>query len=398
MSSGSHRRICEDSIHQPMSTKDSRMDFDLLEGQELFLDTTKRFLAAHWSTHNIRGLLDDPRGIDPSVLSRGVDLGWTSLMVPEHLGGGSVSGEPVLDVAVLAKELGRALFSGPIIPTNIAAYALSTFGSKEIADIHLPAVASGMEVIAWAVAEQGTWWGADATDVRAVPVHGAYQLHGIKSPIQDAQVAHQFLVSAEAPEGLTQFLVPADAEGVAVRPLHSIDLARRFASVQFDAVEVTAASVVGSAGNAGEAIERQLALALALQCAETVGATEFAFDMTLAFVKDRKAFGRAVGSYQAIKHRFADMFLWLESAKAVTAAAVAAVQSGERPSATASLAKAYVAEKCPLIVRDCLQMHGGLGFTWDHDIHLFLRRVESNALTYGWRDYHLDRLAPVIGV
>ncbi len=252
--------------------------------------------------------------------------------------------------------------------------------------------------MAWAVAEQGTRWGADATGVEAAPTQGGYQLCGIKSPIQDAQVAHHFLVSAVAPEGLTQFLVPADSRGVTVRPMESMDLARRYGSVEFDAVEVPASAVVGSAGKAEEAVERQLALALALQCAETVGATKFAFDMTLTYVKDRKTFGRPIGSYQALKHRFADMFLWLEGAKAVTAAAVTAVQQGERESATASLAKAYVAAKCPLIVRDCLQMHGGIGFTWDHDIHLFLRRVESNALTYGWRDYHLDRLAPFIGL
>lgn len=374
------------------------MDFDLLEGQELFLDSTRRLLAASWSTHNVRDLLEDPRGVDHSVLSRGVDLGWTSLMVPENLGGGSVSGEPVSDLAVLVKELGRALFSGPIIPINVAAYALATFGSKQIADDHLRAIASGVEVVAWAVAEQGSLWGADATGVEATPTQGGYQLGGIKSPIQDAQVAHHFLVSAVAPEGLTQFLVPADTRGLAVRPMESMDLSRRFASVEFDAVEVPASSVVGSPGKAEEAVERQLALALALQCAETVGATEFAFEMTLTYVNDRKAFGRPIGSYQALKHRFADMFLWLEGAKAVTAAAVAAVQQSERESVTGSLAKAYVAAKCPLIVRDCLQMHGGIGFTWEHDIHLFLRRVESNALNYGGRDYHLDRLAPTIGL
>ena len=374
------------------------MDFDLLEGQELLVDTTRRFLAANWSTNDVRNLQEDPSRVDQSVLRRGVDLGWTSLLVPEHCGGGSVSGEAVLDVAVLAKELGRSLFSGPVIPTNVAAYALSTFGSKQVADEHLPSVASGAEVIAWAVAEEGSLWGADATGVEAAPTEGGYQLRGVKSPIQDAQVAHHLLVSAVAPEGLTQFLVPADSPGVVIRPMESLDLGRRFASIEFDAVDVPRSAIIGTAGKADEAVERQLSLALALQCAETVGATEFAFDMTLTYVKDRKAFGRPIGSYQALKHRFADMLLWLEGAKAVTAAAVSAVQRCERESVATSLAKAYVAAKCPLIVRDCLQMHGGIGFTWEHDIHLFLRRVESNALTYGWRDDHLDRLAPVIGL
>ena len=374
------------------------MKLDLLDGQDLFLDTTKRFLAASWSTQSIRSRPDMPDRSDRAIASRGADLGWTSLMVPDELGGGSVSGHAVSDLALLIEELGRVLFSGPVVSTNVAAFALATSGITHLAEDHLPRVASGTNLIAWAVPEEGARWGADATETAATASAGGFVLRGVKSPIQDAELADHLLVSAMTSDGLTQFLVPSDARGVTVVPLESIDLARRLAVVEFDAVEVPATAVVGAVGKAEEAVERQLSLALALQCAETVGATGAAFDLALTYVKERNAFGRPIGSYQALKHRFADMLLWLEGAKAVTEAAVDSLEGGTGGLASASTAKAYVAAKCPLIVRDCLQMFGGIGFTWEHDVHLYLRRVESNALLYGGRDYHLDRLAPGIGL
>jgi len=374
------------------------MKLDLMDGQDLLLDTTKRLLTASWSTQTIRSRHDVGDRSDRAISSRGADLGWTALMVPDELGGGSVSGHAVSDLALLVEELGRVLFSGPVVSTNLAAFALAASGSTHLAEEHLPGVVSGTSLIAWAVPEEGTRWGADATGITATPSAGGFVLRGVKWPIQDAEYADHLLVSAMTPDGLTQFLVPADVSGVTVGPMESIDLARRLAFIEFDSVQVPATAVVGAVGEAEEAVERQLALALTLQCAETVGATDAAFDMALTYVKDRKAFGRAIGSYQALKHRFADMLLWLEGAKAVTEAAVDALERGTGESDSACMAKAYVASKCPLIVRDCLQMFGGIGFTWEHDVHLYLRRVESNALLYGDRDYHLDRLAPGIGL
>jgi alkylation response protein AidB-like acyl-CoA dehydrogenase len=162
-------------------------------------------------------------------------------------------------------------------------------------------------------------------------------------------------------------------------------------------VEVPASAVIGRVDAAGHELELQLALSLALQCADTIGATDAAYEMTLDYVKERKAFGRPIGSYQALKHRLADMLLWLESSKAATSAAVAAVQAGHGALETARIAKAYVADRCPAIVRDCLQMHGGIGCTWEHDLHLFLRRVDANAAIHGGVDQHLDALAGQIG-
>jgi alkylation response protein AidB-like acyl-CoA dehydrogenase len=374
------------------------VDLNLTEDQELFLDTTGKFLRAKWPMTAVRGLSEGVDGFDRLIWEQGAELGWTSLLVPEEYGGGSVSAAPVMDLSMIAEELGKFLVAGPVLPTNVVALALAEAGPEGLAKEHLPRVASGEEIVAWAVAEGGARWGADARGVTAVVSGDGFVLSGTKTPVQDAGVAEYLLVSAETDGGVSQFLVARDTPGLEVVVLGSLDLARRFCRVSFDQVYVPAAALVGGLGQAGEGIERQLALMVALQCAETVGAADRAVEMTLAYVKDRRSFGRPIGSYQALKHRLVDMVLWLESSKAATAAAVAAVQFGVEASAAASVAKAYVGDRCPVILRECLQLHGGIGYTWEHDLHFFMRRVETNAALYGTADYHRDRLAPTIGL
>src|SRR5262249_43765399 len=161
------------------------------------------------------------------------------------------------------------------------------------------------------------------------------------------------LVAARTPGGVTQFLVPADAPGLTITAMKGLDLARRFAQVRFDGVEVPFSAVVGEVDQAADAVQEQLALAGTLQCRGAVGTTDGAFEMTLAYAKDRKAFGRPIGSYQALKHRLADMLLWLESSKAAALAAAKAVQFDVNASYAASLAKAYIGDRCPVIGREC---------------------------------------------
>jgi alkylation response protein AidB-like acyl-CoA dehydrogenase len=373
------------------------VDLDLSADQSLFLETTRRFLTANWPVRAVRDLIDDPIGFDRTVWDQGASLGWTSMLVPEDHGGGSISGKGVADLAIVAEELGRFLFMGPVLPSNVVAFALARWGTEEQANALLPRLVSGAEIAAWAVAEETDLWGAGGARMEAVPLKGGYRLSGVKSPVQDAHLVNQLLVSARTAGGVTQFLVPNETSGVSVSPLRGLDLARRFSRVCFDEVDLPSSAVVGDVDGASAAIDSQLALAVALQCAETVGATDRAFEMTLTYVKDRKSFGRAIGSYQALKHRLADMLLWLESAKAAALAAINAVQSDVDAGYWASLAKSYIGDRCPAIARDCLQMHGGIGYTWEHDLHLYLRRVESNALIYGRPDQHRDRLADAVG-
>jgi alkylation response protein AidB-like acyl-CoA dehydrogenase len=206
-------------------------------------------------------------------------------------------------------------------------------------------------------------------------------------------------VTARTGEGLTQFLVPADAAGVRVTPLRSLDFVRRFAAVRFEDVRVPESAVVGPVGGADPDVELQVQLAVALQCAETVGATDRVFEFTAQYAFDRYSFGRPLASYQALKHRFADMKTWLEACHATATAAARGVQEGAADAGElASVAKSYVGERSVDIIQDCVQMHGGIGVTWEHDIHLYLRRATVNREMYGTPADHRERLAAHLGM
>jgi alkylation response protein AidB-like acyl-CoA dehydrogenase len=358
------------------------VDLDLSDDQQLFRETTQKFLAARWPMQSVRALLDDPVGLDRDLWTRGAELGWTSMLVPEEHGGGSISGARIKDLAIVAEELGRALTPGPTLPTNVVAEAIARSAAEQLAAEHLPGIAAGQVVATWT---------SPTAPVDAVAVDGGFCLTGAASPVQDARSADLLLVTARIRDGLVQAVVPTSADGLGIDRLEALDITRRYDRVRFDGVEVPATAVLPNVD-----VDHLLALALALQCAETIGAASVVFDFTLEYVQDRKAFGRPIGSFQALKHRLAEHTLWLETARAVTSTAVAATQAGDGLDA-ARLAKVWVAERCPALVRDGLQMHGGIGFTWEHDIHLFLRRVDANTAVLGGIDTHLDALAPTIG-
>jgi alkylation response protein AidB-like acyl-CoA dehydrogenase len=227
---------------------------------------------------------------------------------------------------------------------------------------------------------------------------GGLVLNGVKRPVEAAGSARHLLVTGREPGGgLTQVLVPADAPGVAVTPLRTSDYGRRLAAVTFTDVRVPDIAVVGERGGAGAPsgqVERQLQIALVVACAESAGAMQAGFEMTLAWARDRYSFGRPLASYQALKHRCADMKTWLEASRAITGAAAAAV--GERaPDAgeLASAAKAYIGQYGPELMQECVQLHGGIGLTKEHDLHLYLRRITTNAMLYGTPAEHRARIA-----
>jgi alkylation response protein AidB-like acyl-CoA dehydrogenase len=197
------------------------------------------------------------------------------------------------------------------------------------------------------------------------------------------------LVVARCGDQVRQFLVPTDAPGVRIAPQQSVDLVKQYAQVHFDGVVVQRSAAVGSAAEAIASIDRQSQLAQVLQCAEVVGILQTVFDFTVQWALDRHTFGRPLASYQALKHRFADMKLWLEACRATTAAAVADV-AADSPTAglSASVAKSYVGEMAAQIVHGCVQMHGGIGVTWEHDLHLYLRRVTLYSAMFGTPEEH----------
>ena len=365
------------------------MEIGLSEDQQLFRETTRQALAQHSPLTRVRGLIEDPEGLDRAMWRRGADLGWYSMMVPEQYGGGSVSGAGLVDLAIVAEELGRMVHPGPFHPTNVVAFGLAEFGTPAQREEFLPKIAAGELIASWGFAEPDAEWSAAAVSLTAKRVGKGYLLDGVKTCVQDALVADQLLVTARAPEGLTQFLVPRETPGVTVEPLETLDLARRLADVRFSGVAVSDELRVGEAGGAAAAVERQLQVALVLQCADSSGAADQGLAITVQYAKDRVAFGRPIGSYQGLKHRMADHRMRLEGSFAATSYAAVAVQEGKNDAAIAArIAKAHVGKWSSTILHDCIQIHGGIGMTWDHDIHLYFRRAISNEVLYGSPDEH----------
>jgi alkylation response protein AidB-like acyl-CoA dehydrogenase len=360
------------------------MDLELQPDQELLRDTTRKFLNATVPLTEVRALAENPAGFDRAWWRQGAELGWTSLLVDEQRGGGSVSGEGLRDLALVAEEMGVMVSPGPLIPTNVVAQTLSHDASDRLAELALPGLLSGESVAAWCVAEPGRPVTPDGMTLQVRRDGDDYILDGVKRPVEAGAEADWLLATACGPDGLSQFLVPAPAPGLRITALRTLDLVRRYAEIRFENVRVPASAVVGAVGGAALAFERQIQTALLLQCAEIVGATDQVFDFTVQYAFDRSSFGRALASYQALKHRFADMKLWIESAQAITVDATRSVQAGASDAGeVVRIAKAYVSERCPELIQDCIQMHGGIGVTWEHNLHLYLRRVVSDRQTYG---------------
>jgi alkylation response protein AidB-like acyl-CoA dehydrogenase len=375
------------------------VELELQGDQELFVETTRRFLDAESPLTRVRALYEDPVGFDRDYWRRGAELGWTAMLVPDALGGGSISGDGLLDLVLVAEEMGRLVAPGPLLPVNVVAATLVRAGSAAQRDAELPALIGGQRITTWAFAEPAGEWDASGVALVATFDGGQWHLTGTKCAVQDAQIADAWLVTARTGDGLTQFLVPSGTPGVAVRPLQSLDITRHFADLEFANAAVPASTVVGGVGAAADDVEHQLQVALVLQNAETVGAVNRVYEFTLEYAKDRMAFGRPIGSYQALKHRFADMKVWLEGCNATATASARAVQDGsDDASMLVSVAKAYIGDRAPAIVQDCVQLHGGIGVTWEHDLHLYLRRVAQNAALYGSAPDHRMRVATMLGV
>jgi alkylation response protein AidB-like acyl-CoA dehydrogenase len=375
------------------------MRLDLTADQRLLQSATADFLDDTSSLTASRALHEDGRSFDRDTWRRGAELGWTSLLAPEEFGGGSVSGAGLIDATVIAEQFGTVVAPGPFLPVNVVAAALA-----ETADIAahaglLKQLLTGETIATWAGTGPGASWDPEAGAVRAVPEAGGYRLTGVHAGVEYAADADVFLVLARTPEGLTQFIVPASAPGLSATPLGTLDLTRGFGRVSYDGVLVGPDALVGAPGAAREAVERQFQVAVVLQCAELAGVIDAALGLTRQWMADRFTFGRPLESYQALKHRFADLTTWAHAVQAATYAAADAVQQRQPDAAEAvSIAKSYAGQRATDIIQDCVQLHGGLGVTWEHDIHIYLRRATVDRVTWGTPGDHRRRVADLIGL
>lgn len=367
---------------------------ELSSDQEFFRETTGRFLDEHVPVGEVRNLRGDAVGFSTDYWVRGADLGWTSLLVDEAHGGGSISGSGLIDLSLIAYEFGRRAAPGPLTTANIVAAALSDTAPSDGPSALLADLLTGTAVATWCHSEAPPHDRLDALALEALVDGDEIVLDGVKRPVESAGRADYFLVTGRTGDGFSQVLVPADAPGLTVSPMQTVDLTRRFSVVRFDGVRVPASAAVGAVGGAGAQIERQSLIAVALLNAESVGAMQSAFDMTVEWAFDRYSFGRPLASYQALKHRFADMKTWLEASHAIADDGVAALAAGSSKAAELlSAGKAFIGQYGSDLMQECVQLHGGIGVTFEHDLHLYLRRHTVNRALYGTPSEHRQRIA-----
>lgn len=343
----------------------------------LFVSTARAFLGRTATLGDYRDLHARGGSYGTAWWRQAAELGWAGLLVPVELGGGSVSGCGLRDLAAIATEIGRTVAPGPLYPVSVVLAGLVDADNRDTHAQTIAALMSGQTVATWAPDEPGRGFRPHQPGLTATATSGGYRLNGVKDRVEAGERADLVLVGARTDDGaLRQFLVRTDTAGVAVSPQPGIDLLKHHARIEFRDAEIGASAVVGSAAQTGELIDRQTQVGIALVCAETAGILDAVFTMTVAWAGDRYSFGRPLASYQAIKHRLADMSMWLHAGRAITAGAVDKVAARDPDAAMwAGAAKSYLGEHAGPLIQECVQLHGGIGVTWEHDLHLYLRRA-----------------------
>ena len=364
------------------------MYFDLTDEQQAIKSTAHDFLASRFKSERIREIAASESGFDESGWKQMAELGWAGLALPEEWGG---QGLGIVDLAVLFEELGYALAPSPLLSNTIVGLALAAAGSDEQKERWLRPLADGERRGTPALFDAGSPAHPGAFTMAAEPSGDGILLGGEKTLVMDAASADFFLVATA--DG-ARHLVEADASGVTIVPEESIDLTRRLSSVRFEGVEVAAENTLPGAAAEYLPVLFRACVAIA---AESTGVAQRALEMSVEYAKDRQQFGRPIGAYQAVSHRCAQMLLETENSRsAVYGAAWAAdAEPGSLPLA-ASMAKAYASDAGWRVPDMAIQVHGGIGFTWEHDLHFFLKRGRANAAMLGDAKWHRERVADAV--
>lgn len=363
--------------------------------QEALRDVMRAYLTKYSSEQDIRKIMEGDLGHDPRAWAALAEqIGVQALAVPEKFGGGGFGFD---DLAVVMEEAGRTLFPAPLLSTVVLAVnALLLSGDDEACAEYLPRIAAGDLVATVAVSESVAQW--EQSDIRTVARRDGDQwlLDGAKAHVLDGFGASLLIVAARTGSGTSLFVVEAEADHLGVDRLTSMDLTRRHAAVTF---ESTPAKLLGVDGAGASTLRKLYDYALVALACEQVGGAAAVLDSTVEYLQIRQQFGRPIGSFQAIKHRCADMLVELESAKSAAAYATAAVCSGaDDTSVAASIAKTYCSTAFYHIAAESIQMHGGIGFTWEHPAHLYFKRAKSSEVLFGSPAFHRDRIARSIGM
>ena len=373
------------------------MDFAFSEEQEMLRRSARDFLGKESSPQVVRRLMEGD-GYDPALWKKVAELGWTALGIPEEYGGVGT----FLDLVVVLEEAGRALLPGPFFSTmGLAVPVLIEAGTEAQKKEVLGAIAEGKARATLAFTEPSGRWDAASVKLAATQRGGGWQLDGVKLFVPDAETADYMVVAArtrgEGEEGITLFLVKGKPMGMTVTPLETMDLTRRWSEVRFDGVQLDADSAMGPPDKAWPRLKRALEWATAALCAEMVGGVQKVLETSTEYAKTRHQFGKPIGIYQAVSHKLADMLVLSESGRSATYYAAWTIDADAPDrSLASSMAKAYVSDAYRKVAGDGIQVHGGIGFTWEHDMHLYFKRAKSSEVTLGDATYHRELVAQAL--
>ena len=374
------------------------MDFALTEEQEMLKTMARDFLANECPKTMVKEIMESEEDHSPALWKKMAELGWLGLVLPEEHGGTAMT---FRDLTILCQEMGRAVLPGPFIPTVLfAALPILEAGTEEQKKELLPKIVNGEAAFTYAVTEEdGELWAEDVK-TRAVAQGGDYIINGTKVFVPDAKAADYMVVAArtkntpDPEDGITLFIVNTGQFGIYISPLKTMDQTRKLYEVSFNNVSVPAENILGELNQGWDIVKKATLKATAAVCADMIGGCETVLEMTVDYVKERVQFGVPVGSFQAVKHRCADMQVDVEYARALMEWAALAIDedSADAPIAV-SMAKSLCGDNYKKITNAGVQLHGGMGFTWDHDMHLYFKRARSTDTILGDSIYHRELVA-----
>ena len=371
------------------------MDFGFSEEQEMLRDAAKRFLTDNCSTKFVRQMMADATAHDPAFWQKLVQQGWPGLLIPEQYGG---TNGTFLDLTVVIEEMGKALLPGPFPAAALLGAPTFVEGASDaLKREFLPKMAEGKFIATVAIAEAAGRFDAGGIELKGTKKGAGYTLNGEKFFVPDAHVADVIVVAARtgagtSAEGITLLCVPAKEKGVTVTQLKTVDMTRRVCHVKFE--DVQADTLIGTADAGWPVLQRVLDIATAALTTEMVGTAQKALEMAVEYAKTRVQFGKPIGSFQAIKHKCVDMMVAVENARSLTYYAAWTVDERVAEAQTAvPMAKAYASDMAKNVTSEAIQVHGGIGFTWEHDMHLYHRRALAGEANFGNAPIHRETVA-----
>ncbi len=367
------------------------MDFDLSKPQKLLQQSARDFFVRACPPEKVRELMASGTAFDDALWREMADQGWTGLIIPEEFGG---LGLTLVDLIAVVEEMGRASLPGPFISTLWAAALIDRAGSEGQRKQYLDPISLGDLKATVALLEESADWDPDAVQLRADKDGREFRISGRKDFVNDAAVADLIIVVARSGEDLVLLPVDRNTPGISITETPAIDATRKLYSIEFDNVSLPESSALAWNTRVREALDAATETAMIALCAEMLGGMEWTLATTVEYAKTRQQFDKPIGTYQAVQHQCADMFLMIESARsAIYFAAWALSENDPAARLAVSVAKAYCSDAAREVGNRGVQVHGGIGFTWEHNLQLYYKRAKASEIMFGDANYHRDAIA-----